>query len=59
MPILVGEDKLSLVEMENILPDYIDINPYRKKEAGRILKAMGLILLACATGAVVYLALRG
>jgi hypothetical protein len=42
--------------MEDTLPGYVDINPYRKTTRKR-LKYAGLLVLLCITAGVVYLAL--
>lgn len=42
--------------MEDALPGYVDINPYRKTTPKRF-KIGGLIILLLVTAAVVYLAL--
>jgi hypothetical protein len=42
--------------MEDALPGYVDINPYRRTTRNRF-KYGGLIVLLCMTAGVVYLAL--
>lgn len=42
--------------MEDALPGYVDINPYRKTTRKRF-KYAGLVVLLCITAGVVYLAL--
>ncbi len=42
--------------MEDALPGYVDINPYRKTTRKRY-KYAGLLVLLCITAGVVYLAL--
>lgn len=48
---------MQLDRLEDPLPGYVDINPYRKTTPKRF-KVGGLILLFLVTAAVVYLALR-